>query len=288
MRSNGFTRVELLCLAGIIAVLGVVLFPLFSRAREGRNVDLCANNLLQLARAMLAYAQDYDNRLPTYCDGWQSKYAVAGLNKGRSFSGHCWWQFIVPYLHKPIAEVRFCPSTVALEKFGEEGGNRDTSYGFNCEPVFQLEVEGANRTIVCEDNALARSDQGSAGDRPPAAGMRDLAYVPFSLALSQIGEPAEHVLLCDTNDYGYRPTALPNNRGVNSDNFARLPGHCTCTNQCDRDDDYRGPGSTGMHFRSGSVSRYRHGGGPNVAFADGHVQWFKYRDIVSKTAWWRL
>ncbi len=260
---------ELPLMIALVGVLGVVLFPVWPRAREGRNRELCAENLATLAQAMLAYASDWDQRLPLYCDGWHTLYAVPGLNHNAPFKGHCWWHLVSPYL-PDINKVRFCPSTVKMEapRGVEKASRRGISYGFNCEPIYQLEVEGSSRDIQCDENALARSDY-----YPP-----DLpAGQPFSLALSQLPRPSEWVMLCDASDYGWVADVI-------SPRTVRLPGHCTCTNQCGARGRYR----NGLRTESGGVSRYRHGGGPNVAFGDGHVQWFPHGEIIANTAAWRL
>jgi len=258
------SRGELLALVAIIALLGVTLFPVYARARQSRSRELCAENLRLLALAMLTYAAEWDDRLPTYCDGYHARWTVPGLNKGEPFLGHCWWHLLVPYL-KDINKVRFCPSTVRLEapEGPEKAGRRETSYGFNCQPVYDLEVKPKGLVINCESNALGRT----LGYPSESEG------VPFSLSLGQISNPPNWVMLCDSNDIGWMDRA-------NQTATVRLPGICTCNDQC-------GPGSN-YRFDTGGVSRYRHGGGPNVAFGDGHVKWFPYREIISNSAAWHL
>jgi len=262
---------ELLGAIVIISLLGIALFPGYIRAVERSNRELCAENLATLARAMLTYAQDWDNRLPLYCDGWHEEYAIPGVYNNQPFSGHCWWQLLHPYVPN-LNEVRFCPSTVKMEApRGPEAfsARRRSSYGFNCEPVFQLEIEGTSRDIKCEEFALGRSEWEERRLREPG--------VPFSLSLSQIPRPAEWVMLCDAGDWGWVAD-------VGCPKTVRLPGHCTCTDQCGPSPGYR----SGLRTESGGVSRYRHGGGPNVAFGDGHVKWFPYQEIISNKAAWRL
>ncbi|MFA4016143.1 MAG: hypothetical protein RUDDFDWM_001245 [Candidatus Fervidibacterota bacterium] len=60
----GFTLIELLVVIAIIAILAAMLFPVFARAREQARATTCRSNLLQLGRALLMYAQDYDEELP--------------------------------------------------------------------------------------------------------------------------------------------------------------------------------------------------------------------------------
>jgi prepilin-type N-terminal cleavage/methylation domain-containing protein/prepilin-type processing-associated H-X9-DG protein len=63
-RRYGFTLIELLVVIAIIAILAAMLFPVFARAREQARATTCRSNLLQLGRALLMYAQDYDEELP--------------------------------------------------------------------------------------------------------------------------------------------------------------------------------------------------------------------------------
>ena len=265
---RGFTLIELLVVIAIIAILAAILFPVFARAREQARKSSCASNVRQLAIAILSYSTDWDERAVTYCDGWHANYMIPGVNNNIQFKGHCWWQLIEPYT-KNMRISQFCPSTGELNT----GDRRDTDYGMNCEVVWQTEIDenddgvSDSRSITCDDNALARSDL--AGN--------PLQGVPFSLSLAQVQRPSQFALVMDTNDYGY----ISN---WNSDSTARLPGHCTCVNQCPGDSTVL-PNS---RFESGGITRYRHMGGPNVAFADGHAKWFRYQDLVSKQNLWRL
>jgi prepilin-type N-terminal cleavage/methylation domain-containing protein/prepilin-type processing-associated H-X9-DG protein len=56
LSKHGFTLVELLVVIGIIGVLIGILFPVVAAARRAARDTKCANNLRQLATALVAYA----------------------------------------------------------------------------------------------------------------------------------------------------------------------------------------------------------------------------------------
>ncbi|MCM8821893.1 MAG: DUF1559 domain-containing protein [Candidatus Omnitrophica bacterium] len=61
---KGFTLIELLVVVATIAILGAMLLPVFSRARENARRTVCLNNLKQIGLATHMYAQDFDGYLP--------------------------------------------------------------------------------------------------------------------------------------------------------------------------------------------------------------------------------
>jgi len=64
-QQRGFTLVELLVVIAIIAVLAAILFPVFAQAREKAQQATCLSNQRQLAAAILIFANDNDEMLPT-------------------------------------------------------------------------------------------------------------------------------------------------------------------------------------------------------------------------------
>jgi prepilin-type N-terminal cleavage/methylation domain-containing protein/prepilin-type processing-associated H-X9-DG protein len=70
MRRTGFTLIELLVVIAIIAILAAILFPVFARAREKARQASCSSNLKQLGIAAMMYAQDYDERFPSFAYSW--------------------------------------------------------------------------------------------------------------------------------------------------------------------------------------------------------------------------
>lgn len=68
MTRHGFTKVELLIVIGIIAILAAILFPVFAKARESARRNSCLNNLWQIGQALRLYALDGDGRYPPTAD----------------------------------------------------------------------------------------------------------------------------------------------------------------------------------------------------------------------------
>jgi len=75
-KKKGFTLVELLVVIAIIALLMGILMPALARVRQIAFRMVCGSNLSGIGRAMLIYANDYDNDLPRAGFGrtiWSSK-----------------------------------------------------------------------------------------------------------------------------------------------------------------------------------------------------------------------
>jgi len=64
MRRKGFTLVELLVVIAIIALLMGILMPALARVRQLAFRMTCGTNLAGIGKAMLIYANDYDDELP--------------------------------------------------------------------------------------------------------------------------------------------------------------------------------------------------------------------------------
>jgi prepilin-type N-terminal cleavage/methylation domain-containing protein len=64
MRRRGFTLVELLVVIAIIALLMGILMPALARVRQLAFRMTCGTNLSGIGKAMLIYANDYEDELP--------------------------------------------------------------------------------------------------------------------------------------------------------------------------------------------------------------------------------
>jgi prepilin-type N-terminal cleavage/methylation domain-containing protein/prepilin-type processing-associated H-X9-DG protein len=75
VRSSGsaqraFTLIELLVVIAIIGILASMLFPVFAQARESARKIVCVSNMSQMAKAIMMYAQDYDETYPEQDHLW--------------------------------------------------------------------------------------------------------------------------------------------------------------------------------------------------------------------------
>ena len=92
MERKGFTLVELLVVIAIIALLMGILMPALARVRQIAFRMVCGTNLSGIGKAMLIYANDYEDELPrsggrgaqwtNSIPNWQalSRYAAYGLD----------------------------------------------------------------------------------------------------------------------------------------------------------------------------------------------------------------
>lgn len=68
---SAFTLVELAIAIGLVAILVLLLFPLFGMARERANTATCVGQVRSIVTAILGHAADHDGRL---ISAWETPY----------------------------------------------------------------------------------------------------------------------------------------------------------------------------------------------------------------------
>ena len=75
----GFTLIELLVVVAIIALLISILLPSLSRARAQARSTVCSSRIAQLTKAIILYADDYEETPPFLGRGWEDCDDVSRL-----------------------------------------------------------------------------------------------------------------------------------------------------------------------------------------------------------------
>jgi prepilin-type N-terminal cleavage/methylation domain-containing protein/prepilin-type processing-associated H-X9-DG protein len=103
---RGFTLIELLVVIAIIAILAAILFPVFAQARDAARQSACLSNCKQLGTALMMYAQDHDETLPSWPINTTNGVV---LNPGFATWGWSLWvDVITPYVKN--RGVFVCPN----------------------------------------------------------------------------------------------------------------------------------------------------------------------------------
>jgi prepilin-type N-terminal cleavage/methylation domain-containing protein len=143
MKKKGFTLVELLVVIAIIALLMGILMPALARVRQIAFRMVCGTNLSGIGKAMLIYANDYEDELP------------------RSGGRNSTW-------------AKTIPNWQALNRFGAYNVAADGTGGTaNISSCFYLLVKYAE---VTPKSFICKGDSGTSEFKPAddGAGNRDL------------------------------------------------------------------------------------------------------------------
>jgi prepilin-type N-terminal cleavage/methylation domain-containing protein len=178
MPRKAFTLIELLVVVTIIAILAAILFPIYSRAREAARRNTCTSNLYQITRAVMMYANDFDDKYPRN-DGCAPGVSLNHeLNPGNVPGDGCTrWPFAFRQNHYkwPIWVISYagqsvdlfkCPSREIDRRSWEENGELMNAYALN------LSLTGALNTFPnpARPGAVRNSFLGGAqGDVPQPA-----------------------------------------------------------------------------------------------------------------------
>ncbi len=94
-RRSAFTLIELLVVVAIIALLISILLPSLSRARAQARTTLCGTRIGQLTKAILMYADDYNETPPFLALGQENMDKLSGETHGDMYPPEqdelYWW-----------------------------------------------------------------------------------------------------------------------------------------------------------------------------------------------------
>lgn len=287
---TGFTLVELLVVIGIIAVLISILLPALAKARRAAMDVQCMANLKQIGSAVMMYVNDNQGWLPwSEFDGDASNgagYVYAVPSTGTS--AVMWRYQIAPYMTKSTMPTINSNTAAAQNTWGASGVTADVlgQNAFRCPLSFRDTTTDKNNPG--QQIPVAVAMQGGYGWNAQYMGLcwkrwnaGTSTWVPrkdpdeIPIKLRQITRPHSEGILCgDTADEDDR------NSTHNAIQYAEL-----CTPKIVPQPD-NGPDS-GQPTRQ--ISR-RHGdvagadavmspGGPNLLFADGHVEFMRRIDL---------
>ncbi len=121
--TRGFTLIELLVVVAVIALLISILLPSLSRARQMARRTYCMNNMREIGKGLLYYAQDSKDFFP----------CIHGTDyENPEPPAHEWWETLLPYKFR--REYMLCPADPHRDDvFGDpnEGGYKIESYIYN-------------------------------------------------------------------------------------------------------------------------------------------------------------
>lgn len=240
MKKKPFTLIELLVVIAIIAILAAILMPALSSARERARTSSCANNIKNIAFAMLRYADDNNGRAKACGSSdkdaktkWSSVYMLGPsyqtINR----------MTLIPYTGGPVYENI------------EEATKHD---------VIKMAVCPSGRRDYLNPNSITTPNDGDL----PNSSYTFNTYITF-----QDATPAK-----DPGGEGKRYQILskvwqPATRGFVMDSML---GHSELSSTpLDITKQAANSRAFGI-YRFENIAT-RHNGGANAAFCDGHVEW---------------
>jgi prepilin-type N-terminal cleavage/methylation domain-containing protein/prepilin-type processing-associated H-X9-DG protein len=319
---KGFTLIELLVVIAIIAILAAMLFPVFARARESARKIQCLSNMKNLALAVQMYLTDYDRFWPSEHDATAIAYFQQTAPGGAGTPGpDCGrWREANPYLRDPVIldeyvknrDVWLCPSAklvhgaVFIVPMGRDGywlnyyrDNQGTAccFGPCSQGVFPSGWGGSVTDSFKQHSSAVNATPGLTnvnGAFTSAYGATN--WIVQDLSTSRVQDAAKFVVYGERGPLNYvgatAEMAYADNCYLAKDGTGHWCGQASDCCSADwtncRQTGYYHCGYplseklTTLSNPSALTALARHLGGDNIAFADGHAQWFPALTICNQ------
>jgi prepilin-type N-terminal cleavage/methylation domain-containing protein/prepilin-type processing-associated H-X9-DG protein len=241
---SAFTLIELLVVIAIIAILAAILFPVFAQAREKARQSTCLSNQKQIGLAVMQYVQDYDETFPHL-------FLEVPPAPRASWARYTWQDAVGPYVKNGTQTVTWASAD-------------------GTQPVTL--TSGGIWLCPSQPDANARNIYGGNDSimTPERLGS-DITKANTPTTMAELHKPSELVLISENNVVdSYDGIGDPR---LTSDAYWQCGTVWSCRGansaaQWDKDQ----TGTEAEPWKFAQVSRYRHNGVSNFAFADGHVK----------------
>ena len=237
---RAFTLIELLVVIAIIGILAAILFPVFAQAREAARATACLSNTKQIGMSLALYSQDYDEGLIAWrnCPVRSSNGVVACSLADQTAS--LWTNTLQPYLKNQ--QVLSCPSFV-------EANTAKAMDADDCDGP------GASSGVFPTDAVFANYGLSYPATYYPGCDTTgNMAYAHYA---------ASGWTTDGGGNYVFAHQSLP---GVVSPSRTAMVIDALTFQMHDSSGPYLG-------ILYGCEGRFRHKGGANLTFLDGHSKW---------------